>query len=666
MILEKLTLYNLGAFKGWNQLELEPKSSNRPVVLVGALNGSGKTTIHEAIQLVLFGRQCAPAKRDRISYEHYLAALTNQEAQPSDGALAELSFRHAEGASEVHYRIRRSWKSGPSGTKETLDVYVDGKSDPVLRDLWQEKVHEIFPARIASLFFFDGEKIEELADLSRLPGLLRQAVHSLLGLDVVEQLSADLDVLSKRKKLGVALSADIQRVTELEAELSSLEGQRSGLHRKQAEESRRRELLEQSLAEKRDEFRQIGGERFEEFDATTAKLTEARARVAETRSNLRLLSEEALPLQLLRGGILDRCVESLETTAERDRARASFEAITERDHLFDELLCNHAVDSELARKIKAHLDNNREELEGLIESEAVFPAELHDAVQMNVLASKLPEALGSTESCLDTLRAGLNHCQALERQLEAMPAEDQIAKVKEELRSLTEELERQATMAKMTTTELASVDHRVNGTRRQITSELEAALEQRAATDEVKRLVDYIGMSKALLGDFQTRVVRHHLARIESFAMEALKLLMRKNEFIAAVEIDPNEFGLTLRGGDWVPIDIKRLSAGERQLVATALLWALSKAAGRNYPTIIDTPLGRLDSRHRSRLVESYFPQAGSQVVLLSTDEEITGRYLDLILPHVSHSYTLEYSEADKGTKVKQGYFTKEELVYAD
>jgi DNA sulfur modification protein DndD len=100
-----------------------------------------------------------------------------------------------------------------------------------------------------------------------------------------------------------------------------------------------------------------------------------------------------------------------------------------------------------------------------------------------------------------------------------------------------------------------------------------------------------------------------------------------------------------------------RLSAGERQLLAVSLLWGLAKASRRPLPAIIDTPLGRLDSSHRRHLVERYFPHASHQVLLLSTDEEIGGEYLDAIRPSVGHSYLLEFNEAERSSTVKPGYF---------
>jgi len=47
-------------------------------------------------------------------------------------------------------------------------------------------------------------------------------------------------------------------------------------------------------------------------------------------------------------------------------------------------------------------------------------------------------------------------------------------------------------------------------------------------------------------------------------------------------------------------------------------------------------------------------------VLLLSTDEEIRGKYLEAIRPSVGHSYLLEFDEAEQTSIVKPGYFTQE------
>ena len=97
---------------------------------------------------------------------------------------------------------------------------------------------------------------------------------------------------------------------------------------------------------------------------------------------------------------------------------------------------------------------------------------------------------------------------------------------------------------------------------------------------------------------------------------------------------------------------------GERQLLATALLWGLSKTTGQRLPTIVDTPVARLDSTHRTHLVERYFPKASHQVVLLSTDEEIVGDYKTKLEPAIGKTYFLDYDNVDSRTQIKPGYFS--------
>ena len=114
---------------------------------------------------------------------------------------------------------------------------------------------------------------------------------------------------------------------------------------------------------------------------------------------------------------------------------------------------------------------------------------------------------------------------------------------------------------------------------------------------------------------------------------------------------------MTLLDLDGKAVPFQILSAGERQLLATAILWGLAKVSGRPVPLVIDTPLGRLDSHHRSHIVQRYFPAASHQVVLLSTDEEIIGRYLEMIRPAVGREYLLEFDPELASSKSRPGYF---------
>ena len=82
----------------------------------------------------------------------------------------------------------------------------------------------------------------------------------------------------------------------------------------------------------------------------------------------------------------------------------------------------------------------------------------------------------------------------------------------------------------------------------------------------------------------------------------------------------------------------------------------MAKASGKALPVAIDTPMGRLDSTHRDRLVERYFPSASHQTLLFTTDEEIAGDYLHRLRPWIGRSYHLNYDDTLGATTVSNGF----------
>jgi DNA sulfur modification protein DndD len=166
-------------------------------------------------------------------------------------------------------------------------------------------------------------------------------------------------------------------------------------------------------------------------------------------------------------------------------------------------------------------------------------------------------------------------------------------------------------------------------------------IDARVAEDDRHRMLRHSKKVRDTLAEFRTRVIRRHVTNMEVLMLEAFRTLLRKSDLVHGLTIDPETFVVTLTGPNNQVLPFDRLSAGERQLLATALLWGLARASGRPVPTGIDTPLGRLDSSHRRHLVERYFPMASHQVLLLSTDEEIVGPYHKALAPFVSRHYRL-------------------------
>ena len=180
------------------------------------------------------------------------------------------------------------------------------------------------------------------------------------------------------------------------------------------------------------------------------------------------------------------------------------------------------------------------------------------------------------------------------------------------------------------------------------------------------RVVQHSCRARGTLARFRQAVAAKNVARLEFLITERFQDLLRKGaSLVERVCIDPESFELRLRDREGRILDPLTLSAGERQLLAVAIVWALAKASGRTLPTMIDTPLGRLDGEHRSKLVESYFPAASHQVVLLSTDEEINGKYYAQLKSRIAREYLITFDAVSRSSQIEPGYFLQNERAVA-
>ena len=123
------------------------------------------------------------------------------------------------------------------------------------------------------------------------------------------------------------------------------------------------------------------------------------------------------------------------------------------------------------------------------------------------------------------------------------------------------------------------------------------------------------------------------------------------------LETSMTDFNKNLELDLFKRIELNMLSKGERQIFILALYWAIVQVSGRQIPFIIDTPYARIDANHREEISLKFFPNISKQVVILSTDEEITKEYYEMITPYISRAYLLQNNKADNCTTVSDGYF---------
>lgn len=181
--------------------------------------------------------------------------------------------------------------------------------------------------------------------------------------------------------------------------------------------------------------------------------------------------------------------------------------------------------------------------------------------------------------------------------------------------------------------------------------------EKEHTNDDDARIVKYAAMSIEVLQEFKVRLQREKVDKLSSTATACFRELVEKDSLVSEISIDPTTLDVTILDFDGNELLKSQLSAGEQQMFAVAIVWALALTSGYKAPVIIDTPMARLDSSHRANFVTKYLPAASSQVMVLSTDEEVYGRYLDLIRDNVVDYYTLLYREEEQCTSIVHGYF---------
>ena len=200
MILKLLRLRDFGVFSGEHSINLAPRVKNgrkRPIILFGGLNGAGKTTMLTAVRLALYGRQSIGRSATKQTYHQQLREYIHKPrkcvATPHSSAI-ELEFTYGKHGTINEYKIIRSW--GKKGGKiiEHLEIFQDDKSlEGSNTEQLQSFLNELIPLGVADLFFFDGEKIADLAE-DDTNEALADAIKRLLGLDIIDRLRADLGI----------------------------------------------------------------------------------------------------------------------------------------------------------------------------------------------------------------------------------------------------------------------------------------------------------------------------------------------------------------------------------------------------------------------------------------------------------------------------------------
>lgn len=663
MIFEQLALHNFGVFRDEHLIDLSVESG-KPVVLIGALNGSGKTTILEAIQLALFGRAVRSTSRGRMGYQDYLEQLINRDVRPEVGAAVSLTFRHRRGGTDERYTILRTWRKTGTNIKERIEVLRNETPDTEATDRWLEFVEEFLPVQLADLFLFDGERIEALADPERSTDFLRAGIHALLGLDLVDHLIRTLAVHERNKRTGGVTNRGLrERLEKAEVHLFTLLKRREQIINDKATAQTTLDQATRSLDKARQRLLKEGGHLYKERDRITADAEQADRELAHQLEKMREIASGEAPLLLVPSLLHEARV--LAERSEDDRVASKVYAVlAERDSILRTLLQQCKVSKPAQQKIDRYLK----------ESLAEWSRGPENSLQVEIRSRGFEDiSEESWRQLRDRIRTELHNFEQVQSKRHAahvrraaVPTEDSLKSVMEMVHAAEESVSLAAAKVELLEDELARVNREIQRAERELERAQESVRQVDLQSEVDARVIRHSQRARETLKKFREAVASRNVERLSTLITQRFKALVRKGDrLIDGLRIDPRSFRLELYDSRGLHLDPLLLSAGERQLLAVAIVWALATASGRILPTVIDTPLGRLDGQHRSKLVETYFPSASHQVVLLSTDEEISGTYYERLRPSVSREYLLTFDPVTRSTHVKPGYFVQAERAVA-
>jgi DNA sulfur modification protein DndD len=660
MILNHLSLTNFCVYRGEQVIDLRPdvrQGKHRPVVLFGGINGGGKTTILDAIQLVLYGNRATCSKKSEKGYEQFLRESIHRGVPTSQGAAIGLSFQYASDGQDNTFEVHRRWSLKGNKVKETVVVSKNGEADRWLSENWAQQVEDLLPQGISQLCFFDAEKIRFLAEDETTNATLGNAIKSLLGLDLAERLIADAAVLEGRIAKRARPSAEKAELEEVEKTLSEKSLEIARLMQEAAELENPRLAALSRLADADRIFEAVGGKHWTKRQQRQQELAMVEGRLQAVNEQMAELAAGELPLALTTS-LLQTLQKRVAASRECKESAIVLDLLAKRDAKLLKAMKTAKVVGASIVVVREFLEQDRNSRSVGDQSTSGVELSGNGLTQLERLSAEFMQNRCETVAGMIAVARQLSHdIEDLQRALTATPKEGSIKDAAESLKVASQEyalLNQQVEKlnAKLDTARVAraSMEEQAKRLRKRFADE-------EIANEEDRRLLQLLARTQETMGVFLRRATENKIVRLSEYITESFCFLLRKKALVNRVVIDPTTFAIELEGENGTRISKQQLSEGEKQIFAVSVLWGLSRASARPLPAVIDTPMGRLDAEHRAALLQRYFPNASHQVVILSTDTEIEENAFEKLQPSIARSYHLEYDDAEKCTTATEGYF---------
>ncbi|MFC5271403.1 DNA sulfur modification protein DndD [Adhaeribacter terreus] len=658
MKFRKLIIENYKSFQFPTTIEFPDSSAGKSIFLIGGMNGAGKTSVMEAVNICLYG-----AKPDLI-YKY----INRKELAKGNAFVSFELLIETDELEEI--QVKRTWSAGtvdspkPKDLEEKLVVIKDGKRVSVQnKEMWQDYINAMIPKGITQFFFFDGEKIQEIAADDHSEVRLKSSLEAALGIQYITRLANDILHLKQDERKNFVEISD----EDIDFKESELKREQAKLSKKQAERSEIESELNNFKSEyegAKNRFQAAFNVEPESADETKQR-ERKRIQLATKRGQLdnqvKSIIDRHLPWALA-----SRLFEPLKQQIEHERNATASRAISDQAV---QLAFNivSAVDYPQPIYNTPLTETQKKELQERVLA-VLKEEDGHDNSAFLTLSdrdiakvlSKIEEIEQSDVLSLKDLLAESTDLEAQLGKVEgsslgvSSDSEKQLfEELQQQMESYQNQIGRLSVRMQNVSEDVLTIENRI----KDIELELNKLYEKHHMSREKVDVIKECDAIANLLNTFIIRLRKNKIHLLQEKTFEMYKLLSSKSGLIKDLEIDDKTYEIIIRDRNGHEMKKSGLSAGEKEIFAVSLLWGLAQTSQLNLPIIIDTPLSRLDSIHRDNIVNNYFPSAAEQVIILSTDTEIDNNYYKTLETHLSGAGKLEFSQMNELSTFKEGYF---------